>query len=341
MPRSVHRLKGRPTAVVREEILVARGVTKSYGTVQALRGVTLEVLEGEILGLLGPNGAGKTTFLSICAGLKRADSGTLTIAGREVSRQPRLAKGIVGFAPQEVGLYLTFTGRQNLSFFARIQGVNKKDLDDEVAQVAARFHLTELLDRKCGELSGGERRRLHAAVAVVGRPRLLLLDEPTAGVDVLTRDAVLESVRELAKSGSSVIYTTHYMEEAERLCDRLAVINSGEVLAVGEPSALLESRDAPATVRVSCSNGRAASRLAVLLRDAGAKRCEGRIEVSTVDVAKTVHMVLKCAQRHGIPVSDLAIDRRSLDALVRDILAQPAKRKEGTKSTGRERVRPR
>jgi len=214
-------------------VLEVRDVHKSYGARRALAGVDLDVAAGTIVGLVGPNGAGKTTLVSIVAGLRRPDAGTVRVAGFDVVDSPAQARPLIGLAPQDTGVYLSLTVRDNLAYFAGLAGLRGRARRASVESVAAALGLTALLDRRTAQLSGGERRRVHTAIALVHRPRLVLLDEPTTGADVRTRAEILAMVRHLADSGSAVVYSTHYLHEIEELDADVAVIDQGRIVARG------------------------------------------------------------------------------------------------------------
>lgn len=207
------------------------GLTKSYGGVHALRGVDLRIPPGRITALLGENGAGKTTLMSLIAGLHRPDAGTVTVAGHALADAPGPARRSLGFAPQELGVYPTLTVRRNLLFCAKLAGLRRDSAHARLAEAAEPLALSELLDRRAGELSGGQQRRLHVAMALVHRPSVLLLDEPTAGVDVRTRTALLDLVRKLAADGVAVCYSTHYPAEVEALDAHVAILHGGRLIA--------------------------------------------------------------------------------------------------------------
>lgn len=213
--------------------LEVRGVKKSYGNTVALLGVDLAVEAGSIVGLLGPNGAGKTTLVSIVAGLRRPDAGEVHVAGIDVTREAKRAQRLIGLAPQETGVYLTITVRDNLRFFAELTGLRGGALTDRIETVAGGLGLSDLMGRRATDLSGGERRRLHTAIALVHRPQLVLLDEPTVGADVRTRQEILTLVRSLADEGSAVVYSTHYLHEIEELDARVEFIDRGRIVARG------------------------------------------------------------------------------------------------------------
>ena len=214
-------------------MLSVTGVEKRYGDRVALDGVSLSVGAGEVLGLLGPNGAGKSTLVSIVAGLRPPDRGAVTVDGIDVLAAPALAQTHVGFAPQEIGVYEVLTVRENLSFFADLVGLRRQARTRRVDEVASRLGLGVLLDREAFRLSGGERRRLHTAIAFLHRPALLLLDEPTVGADVETRASLLEMVLEAAADGAAVVYSSHYLPEVEVLDASVAILVRGRIIASG------------------------------------------------------------------------------------------------------------
>lgn len=211
--------------------LAIEGLTKAYGDLTALDGVSITAGHGEIVGLLGPNGAGKTTMVSIICGLRRADAGSVFVQDVDVLAHPERARKHIGLAPQELGIYPIDTVRQNLTLFGRLTGLRGRNLTLEVEEVAEALHLSELLDRKAAELSGGQKRRLHTAISLLNRPPLVLLDEATAGADVGTRSALIDVVRRLASDGSTVIYSTHYLQEVETLDARVVILDAGRVIA--------------------------------------------------------------------------------------------------------------
>ncbi|MFG2097488.1 ATP-binding cassette domain-containing protein [Streptomyces sp. NPDC048612] len=213
--------------------LHARGVGKRYGGTTALQDVGLDIAEGEIVGLLGHNGAGKTTLMSLVAGLLRPDAGEIEVRGVSVVRDPRRARRELGLAPQELGVYPPLTVRQNLRFFAELAGLRRREVRLRTEEVAGPLGLAALLDRRVSRLSGGEQRRVHTAMALLHRPKLLLLDEPTAGVDVATRAGLIAFVRELAAAGTAVCYSTHYLAEVEALDASVAVLDHGRMIARG------------------------------------------------------------------------------------------------------------
>jgi ABC-2 type transport system ATP-binding protein len=227
-------------------MLAIRGLRKTYGDHDVLRGVDLEASPGEIVGLLGPNGAGKTTLVSIVAGLRTADAGEVTVDGFDALAHPDRARGVIGLAPQDLGIYPALSVTQNLAFFGELAGLRGTPLRSRIAEVADALDLTSLLPKKAALLSGGQKRRLHTAMALVNRPRLLFLDEPTVGADMQSRGRILATVRELAASGCAVIYTSHYLPEIEELAASVAVLEAGQIVARAPLDELVSRHGCPA-----------------------------------------------------------------------------------------------
>ncbi|GAB5098939.1 ABC transporter ATP-binding protein [Caballeronia sp. HLA56] len=215
-----------------------RNVRKRYKQLQALKGVSLTVEEGEFFGLLGPNGAGKTTLISILAGLARADSGTVSVRGHDVVGDFRAARRALGVVPQELVFDPFFTVREALRIQSGYFGLRKND--DWIDEVMVNLDLTEKADVNTRALSGGMKRRVLVAQALVHRPPVIVLDEPTAGVDVELRQTLWKFISRLNREGHTIVLTTHYLEEAEALCDRLAMLRRGEVVALERTSTLLQ-----------------------------------------------------------------------------------------------------
>ena len=215
-------------------MLQVQGVVKRYGDRTALHGVDLEVAAGEVCGLLGPNGAGKTTLVSIIAGLRSPDEGRVLVDGLDIAAHGAAARQAVGLAGQTTGVYPTVSVRENLELFTRLAGYSGPAVRARLEEVAEVVELTHLLDRQARHLSGGEQRRLHTAMALVNRPKVLMLDEPTTGVDIATRARLLDAIVTLtAAEGCAVLYSTHYLPEIEELGATVAILDHGRILARG------------------------------------------------------------------------------------------------------------
>jgi ABC-2 type transport system ATP-binding protein len=221
-------------------MIEVRQLVKSFGDVRALGGVDFTVEEGEIFGLLGPNGAGKTTTISIIAGLLDADSGTVRIAGLDNRRDAKRVKEMLGVVPQDIALYEELSGRANLHFWGGLYGLSGKRLREEADRVLELVGLAERGNDPVREYSGGMKRRLNLSAGLIHRPKVILLDEPTLGIDPQARLTILDIIRDGVSEGMTAIYTTHYLEEAEKLCDRIAIIDRGRILAQGTLAELVK-----------------------------------------------------------------------------------------------------
>jgi ABC-2 type transport system ATP-binding protein len=221
-------------------LIEINGLVKKYGERFAIQTVSFSIEEGEIFGLLGPNGAGKTTTLSILSTLLLPDEGNVTISGYDLVREASHVKPLIGFVPQELALYPTLSAWDNLSFFGRIYGLQGSSLKERITTVLALVGLSDRAGDSVQTFSGGMKRRLNIAAGLLHKPRILFLDEPTVGVDPQSRNFIFEHVEHLNKEGMTIIYTTHYMEEAERLCDRVAIMDQGCVLALNTTKGLIE-----------------------------------------------------------------------------------------------------
>jgi len=214
---------------------------KTFGEREVVKGVSFRINAGEIFGLLGPNGAGKSTTINMLATYLVPTSGTATIAGVSIA-DVAPAKKLIGLVPQEIALYDEMSAERNMRFFGEIYGVSGSALTERIDELLGGVGLLDRKRDRVETFSGGMKRRLNLAVGLIHQPLLLMLDEPTVGVDPQTREAIFELVEQLAQSGTAILYTTHYMEEAERLCDRIAIIDEGEIIAKGTLDQLLELR---------------------------------------------------------------------------------------------------
>jgi ABC-2 type transport system ATP-binding protein len=232
-------------------VLEVIDVHKRFGAVEALRGVSVTVDEGEMFGLLGPNGAGKTTLLNILACLMDPSSGSARLFGKPLTRDDLSLRRAIGLATQDVSLYGELTARENLEFFAKLYGMHGAELSNRVNEVLEFTALKDRADDRVATFSGGMRRRLNLGTAVVHRPRILFLDEPTTGVDPQSRNHIFAEVRSLNAAGVTVIYTSHYMEEVQALCPRIAILDHGQIIACDTRENLLHQLDGTLTIKVA------------------------------------------------------------------------------------------
>jgi ABC-2 type transport system ATP-binding protein len=237
-----------------EDLLTVIQLTKSYGENQAVRGISFSIPQGEIFGLLGPNGAGKSTTISMLSGLLSPTSGQITLHGLDLARNLAAAKARIGLVPQDIALYPTLSAWDNLMFWGQIYGLHGKKLKQRANEVLEIVQLTDRAHEPVEVYSGGMKRRINLAIGLLHRPEILFLDEPTVGVDPQSRNAIFESIEALNRAGLTVIYTTHYMEEAERLCHRVAIIDHGQLIALDTPANLVRSQG-KSLIRLSILDG--------------------------------------------------------------------------------------
>jgi ABC-2 type transport system ATP-binding protein len=291
-----------------EQILEVTDVRKHFGDLAALGGVTLSVGAGELFGLLGPNGAGKTTLISILSGLTDADGGEVKLFGQPFNRAARDLRRLVGIGTQDLAIYPDLTPRENLRFFGKLYGLGGKSLESRVDAVLAEVGLTERANDRAGTFSGGMKRRLNLAAAVVHEPKLLFLDEPTTGVDPQSRNHIFRQVKALNASGVTVIYTSHYMEEVQALCKRIAVLDGGKLLACDTLPNLLRTLDGRVRFTLAQPVTGFEERLAKVPGAKQVKALGGGFEVATDSVPELLPVVMALAGELGATVT--AIDPR-------------------------------
>jgi ABC-2 type transport system ATP-binding protein len=286
-------------------VLACAGLVRRFGERTAVDGVGFEIAPGETYGLLGPNGAGKTTTISIVAGVLRADAGSVRIAGEPLATGASRAKRRLGLVPQDVALYPDLTARENLRFFGRLQGMRGRRLAARIDEVLVVVGLADRADDRVEAYSGGMKRRANIAAGLLHEPQLLILDEPTVGVDPQSRNQILESIEALGASGMAVLYTTHYMEEAERLCDRVGIIDEGRLVAEGTRRELVARIGEHDRIRLDASGDlRAlAGRLAALEGVVEATAAERRVEVLATSARAVLAPVIGAAEAAGVDVT--------------------------------------
>jgi ABC-2 type transport system ATP-binding protein len=275
--------------------LSVTGVRKRYGKFAALDGVTFEVAPGELFGLLGPNGAGKTTLMSVLAGLSGASEGEVRLFGTPFGPADRAARRRVGLATQDLAVYPDLTARENLLFFGRLYGLGGADLNARVDEMLATVSLTERAKQRVGTFSGGMKRRLNLAVALVHRPKVLLLDEPTTGVDPQSRNHIFEQVRAQNAAGLTVIYTSHYMEEVQALCPRAAILDRGRVLAIDTLPGLLRRLPSAVVLTLAGPTAEVVARVRAVPGVSGAELSGSVLTVTAEQVGPLLPAVLAAA----------------------------------------------
>jgi ABC-2 type transport system ATP-binding protein len=298
-------------------VLEAEGLIKSFGDLVAVNDVSFHIEEGETFGLLGPNGAGKTTSISMVAGLLEPDGGAIQVSGTPIRTNSTAGKTDVGLVPQELAIYPDLTGAENLRFFGRLYGMPADKLASRVDQVLELIGLAERRDDRTKEYSGGMKRRLNIGIGLLHEPRLLILDEPTVGVDPQSRNSILESVEHLSDRGMAVLYTTHYMEEAERLCDRVAIIDEGVIKAEGTRRDLVSLVGEKDRISVTASGDLAQiSQLAAGLPGVfGASPSDGSVEVLAADASTLLPDLMNCFSSSGASITGVQIFEPNLEAV--------------------------
>jgi len=303
--------------VAEEGILVCRDLRKAYGDLVAVDGVGFTIAAGETYGLLGPNGAGKTTTISMIVGILERDAGEVLIDGQPLTPTRTRVKSLIGYVPQALAVYPDLTGRENLRFFARLYGMPRAEAarrGDEVLDVVG---LADRAGDPVKEYSGGMQRRLNIAIGLLHRPRLLVLDEPTAGVDPQSRNAILGSVERLTEGGIAVLYTTHYMEEAERLCDRVGIIDQGRLRAEGSRRELISLVGERDRIGLTLDGDlRAVSaRVAELPTVRSVDTADSRIEVLVDDARTALPQIMDTVTHTGAAVRAVEVTEPDLEAV--------------------------
>jgi linearmycin/streptolysin S transport system ATP-binding protein len=297
--------------------LTCSGLRKRFGERLAVDGVSFQIAVGETYGLLGPNGAGKTTTISMICGILARDGGDVEVDGVAIKAGATAAKQMIGYVPQDLAIYPDLSARENLRFFGRMYGMTGRDLARRIDAVLEIVALTDRAKERTEHLSGGMKRRLNIAIGLLHRPRLLVLDEPTVGVDPQSRNAILESVEALSAEGMAILYTTHYMEEAERLCDRVGIIDEGRIIAEGtrrELVALVGGLDkvalgASGDLRSAATAGRALEGVRQVTVH------EGGLDLLVVDAHHLLPRILEAVSADGIAVRSVEVVEPDLEAV--------------------------
>ncbi|EKD41695.1 MAG: hypothetical protein ACD_73C00575G0004 [uncultured bacterium] len=294
------------------DALHVHNAKKNFGSLAALKGIELQVKKGEFFGLLGPNGAGKTTLISAIVGLCKLSEGSIDVYGHDTQKEPLKAKAFVGFSPQEVNLDRFFPIRKILMYQAGFYGLSFKEQKNRTEELLSQFELSDKADQPYYKLSGGMQKRLLIAKAVITQPKVLILDEPTAGVDVAQRHRLWQYLKNLNKDGTSIILTTHYIDEAEELCERIGIIHLGEIREIGSPHTLIE-KYCVKTIRVTLSKP-INQNTTLENKDYKITVCGSHIETSGHNVALMMSKINEIlAQNPDSQLSDLSVERGTLE----------------------------
>ena len=300
-----------------ENIVEAQGLVKRYGDVEAVRGLSFAIRRGEIFGFLGPNGAGKTTTISMLSCLLEPTDGTAIVAGHDVVKAPGEVKRRIGLVPQELALYPTLSARDNLNFYGRIYGLRGRALRQRVDEALEMVGLAERDKSAVETFSGGMKRRLNIAAGLLHRPEVLFLDEPTVGVDPQSRNAIFEHVERLNAEGMTILYTTHYMEEAERLCHRVAIIDQGHIIALDTPRKLVTDLGG-GIIHLGIANGMAEGLLEeirALPEVRAVTRLDGKVKVETTRAQEALIRLLALFNSTDTDVTALEVLEPNLETV--------------------------
>ncbi len=291
-------------------ILEVKQLVKKYGDFTAVKGISFDINEGEIFSLLGPNGAGKTTTISMLSTLYAPTSGEATIGGHSVTKEPMAVRNLIGVVPQELALYDDLSARENLVFWGQMYGLSGKTLKIRVDEVLEQIGLSDKANNRVKTYSGGMKRRVNIGVGLLHKPSLLFMDEPTVGIDPQSRRAILDSVKALNQQGMTVLYTTHYMEEAEELSDRVGIIDHGELIAMGTQAELNRQVGEKDTLVLHIDESQNGEALAAAVR-----KIQGVLKADITD--HTVAVIAQEAEEIMAPVittaNELGIKIRSVD----------------------------
>jgi ABC-2 type transport system ATP-binding protein len=300
-------------------ILEVRNLVKKYGDLTAVAGVSFDIQDGEVFSLLGPNGAGKTTTISILSTLFPPTSGDALVSGHSVTREPMEVRRLIGIVPQELAIYDELTARENLAFWGQMYGLGGRALKTRIDEVLEQIGLKDRADKRVRTYSGGMKRRVNIGVGLLHRPRLLFMDEPTVGIDPQSRRSILDSVLELNRQGMTVLYTTHYMEEAQELSDRVGIIDHGELIALGTQAELTHQVGENDTLILHVTDGDNAVGLADTIRELPgvlkAQAASDSVTVLALEAEEILAPAVIRANELGIKVHTVQIQEPNLEAV--------------------------
>jgi len=300
-------------------ILHVQNLVKNYGDFKAVKGVSFDIEEGEIFSLLGPNGAGKTTTISMLSTLYTPTSGDATIGGYSITKDPMSVRGIIGVVPQDLALYEDLTARENLIFWGQMYNLSGKALHARVDEVLEQIGLTDKAKDRVKTYSGGMKRRVNIGVGLLHQPRLLFMDEPTVGIDPQSRRAILDTVKDLNKQGMTLLYTTHYMEEAEELSHRVGIIDHGEMIAIGTQKELTQQVGEAETLILHVGENDDSEALAKTLKDIQgvqqATAVDHEISIVCAEAEDVLAAVVTKANDRGIKIRSIDIHEPNLEAV--------------------------
>lgn len=291
-------------------------LSKSFDSLKAVDDISLDIKEGEIFGLLGPNGAGKTTVISIIASLLKPDSGKIIIDSLDLDKDLRKIKKTMGVVPQDMAFYEELTAKENLIFWGKLQGLRKKTLEERIKYYLEKTGLAGRENEPLKKYSGGMKRRINLIIGLIHQPKLLLLDEPTIGIDVQTRLNIYEIIKEASSSGTTILYTTHNLQEAEELCHRIGIMDQGKILAIGTLAELIKIVEEKDIVLISGNfNADQGQKILTPFKDASILSIkEGKIVLS-LEASRKIPLLLEEFFKEGISIDDVSIKKPNLESV--------------------------
>lgn len=300
-------------------IVSAKGLVKRYQSFVAVDGVDLEIRKGEVLGLLGPNGAGKTTLISMLSTILHPDEGDVTICGYDLRKEPLQIRNVVSLVPQDLAIYLTLTGYENLAFYAKLYGLKGNEMRSRIHEALEITSLSEWAGKKASTYSGGMKRRLNIAIGLLNRPQILFLDEPTVGVDPQSRNHIFASIRHLVSHYQmSVIYTTHYMEEAQTLCDRVAIYDKGRILDLAPTQELLHKHGGTVIelrIHEEAAGVELAARLSDMQGVASAEYSGGKLRMQASDLSIALEALIQETKARQVSLDRMKVQETNLETI--------------------------
>ncbi len=300
-------------------ILEARDLRKTYGENEAVKGVSFDIKTGEIFSLLGPNGAGKTTTISMLSGLIAPTAGDAVIAGHSIVRESLLVRQVIGVVPQEIALYDDLTARENLTFWGQMYGLGGARLRNRIAAVLEQIGLSDRANERVKTYSGGMKRRVNIGVGLLHEPQLLFMDEPTVGIDPQSRRAILDTVKALNAQGMAVLYTTHYMEEAEELSNRVGIIDHGQMIALGTQRELTQQIGGRETLNLHVGDEQTSTALAAIVRGLPgvdhASATDHTVSVIVASAAEALAPVVGAATANGFRIKGVDVTEPDLESV--------------------------
>ena len=291
-------------------------LSKSFDSLKAVDDISFDIKEGEIFGLLGPNGAGKTTTISIIASLLKPDSGKITIDSLDLDKNLRRIKKVMGVVPQEMAFYEELTAKENLVFWGKLQGLRKKTLEERITYYLEKTGLAGRENEPLKKYSGGMKRRINLIIGLIHQPKLLLLDEPTIGIDVQTRLNIYEIIKEASSSGTTILYTTHNLQEAEELCHRIGIMDQGKILAMGTLAELIEIVEEKDIALISGNfSADQGQKILTPLKDATILSLKDGKVVLSLEASKKIPLLLEEFFKEKISIDDVSIKQPNLESV--------------------------